>query len=172
MNLRPSLLASVSLLTLACSNSSSPSAGPPDSGKSTKPPPSTAADAPVLEALESSIQDTVKAGNTPIPQGVRCDPDSDTATDIVYACTVLASKTQTTTELGLPCGATDAKVETGSGASQPLTASTTTKAGASFGISIAKDAFPTLVDVSLTASCGTAGGGVRVNRPYRLTPKS
>lgn len=141
----------------------------PDAGTKSKPAPTSAADAPPLEHLESTIQEQVRPGNTPFPQGVRCDPESSTDADIVYACTVLVSKTQTATETGLTCGALDPKLESGSG-STPLTAGPTTKAGASFALTIPKAAFPSLSAVSLTASCSS--GGVRIGRPYRLTRKS
>jgi hypothetical protein len=101
---------------------------------------------------------------------VRCEPDGDSADTIVYACTVFASKTQTADELGMGCQATDVKLETRSSPALSLTPTDTAKAGADFGLSLAKTSIPELGAVSLNASC-SPGSGVRVTRPYRLIPK-
>jgi hypothetical protein len=161
---------------VACSSNTSSSVTtrePFDGGSSqpTKDPPTGAADAPVLQDFETGTPETVPPGNTPIQHGVRCEPASDDALNIVYACTVFVSKTQKATETGgYTCSALDVKVLGTPSFSQPIVPIAAPKPGTNFGLSLPKQIFPTLSQVSLTADCSTPGHSIEIGRPYHLVP--
>lgn len=132
--------------------------------------PTGVSDAPTFAGYQSGFDDTVAAGNTPIPAGVICSPSSADDEDIEYGCVVYVSKTQTAKSTGGWSCTGENMTRTGGNPviTSPVLPTVTPPAGADFGFGIPKSAFTSLGELQLTADC-KQGGGVVVSRVYALS---